>query len=596
MKRFLLFSFLMSGTVCFGQMNTAILELIDANVQINSNGVLFNNFANSSGGYEATANSGNSAVFNASLWIGGMDPEGHLHVTAITYCQESVPAFCEYFPGPLTADGSVSSTAESALEFGRIWLISRDEVEAHEAYYDCVNDPDCNAETEFPGYTIPLSILQWPAHGDVSAGFAYHLAPFIDADGDGSYQPENGDYPSFPGDNAAYMIWNDNAGPHTDSNGLPLGVEVHTMMYYYLDSNPALSRTIYVHQDIINRSQVDYHDVYFGIRNDFDLGNPVNDYAGTNVEHAFIFAKNGSWDGGSYAGPGYGSTPVRIACKVLAGPYADANGEDDAGPFDGNQEYGNYTKGWNDGIIDNERLGLSSSTYVNNMSGPTGDPVFEEGFYELMKANFSDGTPVTFGGMGYNPTAPIPPTAKYVFPGDSDPYHMGTDFVDPDYPLPGGWTEDNEEHTPGDRRMHVNLGPVSLNAGQKQSIDYVYVFATQTDDPDTDIDSLLVDYVITAAEHPDELPTGVLTSLTSIDKNELRFGLYPNPAKNEVIVSLSGNVPVSYRIYNILGAEVKRGVLNSGETVIDISQLKDGIYLVNVQAGNIVGTQKLVVR
>lgn len=595
MKKILLISLLLSGITCFGQVATTVLELTDANVWLNSNGMFFNNYAEGVGGYEVPANSENSAIFSSGLWIGGVDSLENLYASAITYCQDNQNGFCEYYPGPLTTDGTASSTTESLLEYNRFWFISRDQVEAHALYADCVNDPDCDTAIEFPGYVIPQEIIEWPAHGDIANGFAYHLAPFIDVDGDGAYYPENGDYPSFTGDKAVYLIMNDKGGPHIDSGGEPFGVEVHTMFYYFLDANPALSRTIYVHQDIINRSETDYQNVYMGIWNDFDLGNPFNDMVGTNVENTFVFAKNGSIDNPSSQGPGYGAVPVRIACKILAGPYLDANGVDDANPFNSNLEYGDYTKGWADGIIDNERMGLSSSTYTYSMTGSTAPPQSTLQYYGMLRSIWGNGTPFTFGGTGYNPTDVDALPAKYVYPGESDPYFMSTDGVDPNYPLPGGWTEESAGNDEGDRRMNANCGPFSLKAGQKQSMDYAFVFAIQTDDPEADMDDMITDYVITAAEQVDVLPAGVLTSVKRVDNKEIGFELYPNPASGEVTLSIAENVPAKYRIFNVLGAEVSSGNLQSGQATIDISTLRSGIYLVNVQVGGVSGTRKLVV-
>ena len=37
---------------------------------------------------------------------------------------------------------------------------------------------------EYPGYSIPNLYYDYPAHGDVSLGQSYYLAPFKDVDGD----------------------------------------------------------------------------------------------------------------------------------------------------------------------------------------------------------------------------------------------------------------------------------------------------------------------------------------------------------------------------------------------------------------------------
>ena len=57
------------------------------------------------------------------------------------------------------------------------------------------------------------------------------------------------------------------------SYGIPLGIEIHTLFYYYYDNDPALKMLLCLCIKILsNRSDTSYHDVYLGIFNDFDLG------------------------------------------------------------------------------------------------------------------------------------------------------------------------------------------------------------------------------------------------------------------------------------------------------------------------------------
>ena len=243
MKNFLLSSIItMTALTGFAQVNSTILELQDAKVQINTNGALFNEFGNGMPGYEVPANSGNHAVFFSSLWLSGLDSQDSLRNAAIRFCQDAAGGFCEYFPGPLSTDGTVSSDPAVFDEYNRFWFIDRQQVDTHTAYFTCFYDPNCNTEIQFPeGYTISDEILEWPAHGETALGQPFYLAPFVDVNGDGSYQPEFGDYPSFPGDKAVYMISNDMGGPHVDSYGTPFGIELHTMVYslqiYWLEKN-----------------------------------------------------------------------------------------------------------------------------------------------------------------------------------------------------------------------------------------------------------------------------------------------------------------------------------------------------------------------
>jgi hypothetical protein len=60
------------------------------------------------------------------------------------------------------------------------------------------NDPGALlSDLEFAGYTIPKFILEWPAHGNLANKEDYYLAPFYDYNGDGNYNPYDGDYPGY---------------------------------------------------------------------------------------------------------------------------------------------------------------------------------------------------------------------------------------------------------------------------------------------------------------------------------------------------------------------------------------------------------------
>lgn len=81
-------------------------------------------------------------------------------------------------------------------------------------------------------------------------------------------------------------------------------------------------------------------------------------------------------------------------------------------------------------------------------------------------------------------------------------------------------------------------------------------------------------------------------SLTvSSDNNSVINGLYPNPAKSEIIVAINGteNSDSELRAFNTFGQVVltQKVTLNTGsnEIKLDISNLSSGIYLISV-SGN----------
>lgn len=89
------------------------------------------------------------------------------------------------------------------------------------------------------------------------------------------------------------------------------------------------------------------------------------------------------------------------------------------------------------------------------------------------------------------------------------------------------------------------------------------------------------------------IATNNLSALLDIDNKY--FNIYPNPAKDEVIVSVMQTTLSSISIYNILGVLVTNQTLTSETNYIDISNLQDNVYIVEVRSGNKVGRQKLVV-
>jgi len=81
---------------------------------------------------------------------------------------------------------------------------------------------------------------------------------------------------------------------------------------------------------------------------------------------------------------------------------------------------------------------------------------------------------------------------------------------------------------------------------------------------------------------------------TSVQKND--FNLYPNPAKNNVMVEIAnqaGNATIS--VYDFTGKMVKNQMVNSPLEVINISNLSSGIYIMSLESEYGISTQKLIV-
>jgi hypothetical protein len=70
----------------------------------------------------------------------------------------------------------------------------------------------------------------------------------------------------------------------------------------------------------------------------------------------------------------------------------------------------------------------------------------------------------------------------------------------------------------------------------------------------------------------------MLTGTTSIEAQE-RMVLYPNPATDRIIVSRSKSSAAAYRVLDLRGSVVLSGILNEVNTVISVSSLSNGVYV-----------------
>lgn len=222
--------------------------------------------------YEYPAHSGKNTIFASSLWIGGMDKDKKLYTAAMTYRQSGM----DFFPGPLDSNGRISDTLHPAYD--KIWRIDK------QTLYDFMDHPD----------TVPPAIKFWPGNGDVKNGFSKNLAPYVDYNKNGKYDPDDGDYPLFYGDKAFWWVFNDNTinQPKMETKSDAMQIEVQAQAYAYSTNMPPLGNTIFVSYKIINRSNVDYDSVFIGQWTDFDIGDGFNDYIGSDSVLNMFFGYN----------------------------------------------------------------------------------------------------------------------------------------------------------------------------------------------------------------------------------------------------------------------------------------------------------------
>jgi hypothetical protein len=378
--------------------------------------------------------SGVSSCFAGSIWLGGLDAGGQLKIAAMTYRQNGI----DYWTGPLDTTNAAADPAVCS-QYDQIYTITRAEVDAF-----------------VTGAAATPNILNWPGNGDVSKRQGKQLAPFTDVNGDGIYDPTTGDYPAYDvanlaekdnlgfcktklfGDNTLFWVFNDNGGIHTETQGVPIGVEVRAQAFAFKTNDEINNMTFYSYE-VFNRSSFQSNKTYFTIWNDADLGYFLDDYVGCDVKRGLGYMYNAeAYDPTAMGVNGYLDYPPAVGCDFFRGPLAD--------PGDGIDNNFN-------GVIDEpgETIQMSRFTYYNNNYGAfppqTTNPEIAIHYYNYMTGFWKDGSPFTLGGNAYGGTTP----STFVYDGD---------------PVAGtGWTERGAGNPPGDRRFIQSAGPFTLKPG-----------------------------------------------------------------------------------------------------------------------------------
>lgn len=308
MKVLSIFSVLSFTFHLYGQqVNSVWLDFNNVKATISDEGGFFSNVAASIAGYEVPKNSGRSTIFSGSYWIGAKDEIGQLHVSGKRYSWGGAQS--SFHSGPIAesiAYGSINYTNQYQ---NAIWTVSKFEIDDHIANYQST------------GYVVPTSIASWPGNGDVNLGVASQLAPFIDLNSNGQYEPSLGDYPEIRGDRAAYVIMNDES---FQPDGNQLGIELHAMFYQYVTGD-FWNDVTFLNLRVFNRSNINYYNYRQALYLDFDIGNYSDDFVGSDPYADLLYGYNGDdIDEGAGGQQGYGANPPCQGVVSLSHAFANA--------------------------------------------------------------------------------------------------------------------------------------------------------------------------------------------------------------------------------------------------------------------------------
>ncbi len=478
---------------CAPPTSSTYLQLNNVRALIHTAGNLWQVPGQNFSQYEVPKNSGIMALFTSALWLGGTDANGQLKLAALRYRNGQ-----DYWTGPLT-EITANTTSDNCLKYDKHFVTTQDEIREFNAWYetglaDAENGTN-NQSTLFPNYTVPDIIKEWPAHGDVSQGQDYYLAPFFDRNEDGNYNYLDGDYPwhdinktkdcktdkrvSLYGDLNFWWVMNDKGNIHTETNAEPIGMEIRAQAFAFASNDEVNNMTFY-NYELINRGTQTLFDTYFGYFTDGALGDPYDDYVGCDVSRGLAYYYNGdNLDANNGGFFGYGDNPPAVGVDFFEGPYQDDDGIDNAFGIEEGEALNGI--GYGDGIVDNERYGMRRFLYYSNTTNGANpnqtDPIGATDYYNYLRGFWKDGTPFYYGGSGHlsDPDADQSVPCDFMFPGDTDPLGWGTGGV-PQTP----WTEQTAGNTPNDRRFLQSAGPFVLKPGAVNNITVGVVWARAT--------------------------------------------------------------------------------------------------------------------
>jgi len=359
-----------------------------------------------------------NSLFAGALWIGGVS-NGNLRIAAQTYRQNGN----DYFPGPLSI-GTASITADRCKQFDKIWSVK-------------LTDIDNFRSSPENRQSAGDDIKTWPWQGNVALGESQYLAPFFDVNKNGDYEWQDGDYPAFDQnkdknipDQMMFILYNDKGNIHTETYGIPIGLEFQTQAFAFSTNDEVNNMTFY-RTKVINRGGEKIDSCVFGQWVDPDLGNYSDDYVECNVTHNLGICYNGEdVDPGTL---GYGANPPSIGVNFFKGPKR----------------------------ADGSEIGLTKFVYYNNDWTTQGNPQKDIHYWGYLNGRWKDGSSIKYGGDGTKGSD----TASFMFPGLTDPAGRTN------------WTEVTAGNKAGDRRFLQTAGSFSLLPGAVNEVTIGVVWA-----------------------------------------------------------------------------------------------------------------------
>ena len=436
-------------------------------------------------------------------------------------------------------------------------------------------------------------------------------ADFYDGDGDGQYNPvdfnnngewdPNEDRPDLIGDETVWCVYNDGlpSSQRRWNTVEPQGIEIRQTMFAY-SGIPALQNMIFVRYRIKNTGSVadTLTDVYFGVWDDPDLGDYMDDIVGCDTALQGGFTYN---DGPDTA---YGNNPPVFFEGVLEGPAAYIPGV----TFIDNNGNGVYEPG-TDIPLDTAFVKCGQIIGVKIYPGARNQPLTSSIEYNnsgdpsLTSPNNANDARNYM--LGYNRVGDILDPCSWIWGqvrggvdcSEVNPFFWYSGDPVTDY----GWI--NTLST--DKIQMQNVGPFTLPAGEESELISAYIVGQGTDALNS----------ITAAKNISRtaenlyfwnFDTSMVVSVKDFSPENIpeEFKLsqnFPNPFNptTKILYSVRKSSKVTIKVLDVLGQEIETLVneekpAGSYEITWNAANLPSGTYFYQMRTGNFVQTKKMI--
>lgn len=375
------------------------------------------------------------AIFAEGIVWGGLVDDGNSPIVRVNGNTYGTGCFALMRPYRVRPDYKTGNLASDAATFNNIPI--GQVTEAHITALRDQYEKDWN---------------EWPA----AEG-----APYKDVNENGIYEPEI-DIPGIPGASQTLFIKYDDRLSESNYGSPPIGLEVSETYWAYAYSG-ALGNVIYKKVDIVYKgthsskpdSKID--SMYIVQWADPDVGNSTDDFAGCDTTLDLGYAYSSQPTDATY--DGLGLAPPAVGYDFLQGVSVFTGNPSDSAIFN---------LQWRKGYKYVNRKPMSSFSYFA-AGGTWSDPDFNYNgtleFYNLMRGFL----PIP----RYPNSVPFPTSVADVTP-------EGTFLLTGD-PVAGIGKIDGSVDGPGDRRIMVTNGPITLQLGDTAQVVLALVYGLGTD-------------------------------------------------------------------------------------------------------------------